>query len=112
MVETQTNHSGIAVLLSVTTITQVHTVYISYVAWRATDLKIITGRYAASIENKVEISHIPESNVGRNYARIYGITGFIVNRQNAEFIFNAQWTGAKFVFDFEANIPLTKYISF
>ena len=99
-------------LLSVTTITQVHTVYISYVAWRTTDLKIITGRYAASIEGKVEISHIPESNVGRNYARIFGLTGFIVNRQNTEFIFNTHWTGAKFVFDFEVNIPFTKYISF
>ena len=29
-----------------------------------------------------EISHIPFNNIGRNYARIYGITGFIIDDQS------------------------------
>lgn len=38
IVESITNSTGIAVLLSVTTITQVHNIYISYLAWTETEL--------------------------------------------------------------------------
>lgn len=89
-----------------------HTIYISYIAWRSTELNLLNGKYVGNIENKIEISHIPEGNVGRNYARIFGITGFIVNWQDTDFMFSTHWTGAKFVFDFDANTPFTKYVSF
>ena len=48
---TQTNSSGIAIYFSVTTITQVHAIHISYVAWDATALTIVSGTYASDIVN-------------------------------------------------------------
>ena len=82
VVDTRTNSSGIAIFLSVTTITQVHAIHISYVAWSVTDLNLVSGKYHEQVVDFLEISHIPEQNVGRNYARIFGLTGFVINNNN------------------------------
>ena len=77
--KSHSNSSGITVLFSVTSITQVHAIHISYIAWKSTDLTLIHGSF--TFEDKVsrEISHIPFENIGRNFARIHGLTGFIIN---------------------------------
>ena len=100
------------VYFSVTTITQVHALHLSYIAWETTDLNLVSGKYAQDIISVVEISHSPESSVGRNYARIFGLTGFIINQNNQDLFYATHWSGSKFTFDFEASTPLVKYISF
>ena len=99
-------------LFSVTTITQVHAIHVSYVAWWHTDLNLISGKYRSEILTGLEISHIPEQNIGRNYARIYGLSGFIINNHDQDLYFSAKWSGSKYVFDFDAGTPYVKYLSF
>ena len=112
IVHTATNSSGIAVFFSVTTITQVHAIHVSYVAWWQTDLHIVSGKYTSNILNGLEISHIPEQNIGRNYARIFGLSGFIINHQDQDIYFSTIWSGSKYTFDFDSSTPYVKYLSF
>ena len=112
IVASSTNSSGIVVFFSVTTITQVQSLYISYVAWAETTLTIVSGKFVSEITSAAEISHIPESNIGRNYARIFGITGFIINHERQNLFFQTHWSGSKFVFNLEISQSLIKYISF
>ena len=89
-------------MISATTITQVHSVHISYVAWsEVSTLNIISGKYLYEKSPGFDISHTPTSNIGRNYARIFGITGFIINIKNQNYIFETVWTGSKFHFNLD-----------
>ena len=107
-----TNSSGIAVLISVTTITQVHGLHISYLAWASTNLNMVAGAYAYEFSPSYEITHTPAANIGRNYARIHGLTGFIINHNSQRLSFVTQWTGIKFNFDLGASAQFTQYLSF
>ena len=82
-----TNTSGIALTMSVTTITQVNSIYVSYTVYQTTNLKVVHGVYAYDPNNGQGFSHSPATNIPRNYARLYGITGFIINynAQNMKF---------------------------
>ena len=73
--------------MSVTTITQVNSIYISYIAFQETTLKIITGSYAYDPNNGLGFTHAPLVMIPRNYARMYGITGFIINYNQQQIIF-------------------------
>lgn len=81
------NVSGIAVTLSVTTITQVNSIYVSYTAFQNTNLNIAMGAFIYDPNNGQGFSHAPALTIPRNYARVYGITGFIINynAQNINF---------------------------
>ena len=68
-------------LLSVTTITQVHALQVSYLAWQNTSLEVVDGQYKMTDWQNEEITHVPIKNVGRNYARIFGLSGFIILHQ-------------------------------
>ena len=106
------NSSGISLMLSVTTITQVQAIHVSYVSWYSTNLTMVTGDFAEDIMEYAEISHIPEANIGRNYARIFGFTGFVINHDNQALSVATQWTGSKFVFNLEESQMLMSYLSF
>ena len=58
------------------------------------------------------IEHIPDSNIGRNYARLHGIAGFIINQNNQDISFKSKWNGAKFIFDLGISQRLTKYLNY
>ena len=73
---------------------------------------MVSGQYDEQVVDFLEISHIPEQNIGRNYARIYGLTGFVINNNNQEIIFTTNWSGSKFIFDFDVSTPFLSYISF
>lgn len=88
-----TNSSGITVTFSVTTITQVNSIYISYITYQETSLKVISGSYFYDSANGLGFSHSPLALIPRNYARIYGITGFIINYNQQKIIFGTEWTG-------------------
>lgn len=82
IVSTSANVSGIALSISVTTVTRVNSLYISYVAFQNTQLAIAGGGYTFDatvdqIANGLYFS--PETIIPRNFARLYGLTGFLLN---------------------------------
>lgn len=98
--------------MTLTTITQVHALHLSYIAWESTDLNEVFGKYSADLMNVIEIAHTPDRMVGRNYARIFGINGFLVNNNDQDFKFSTHWSGSKFIFDWDASTPFIHYLSF
>lgn len=113
IVQSSTNTSGIAVLISVTTVTQVQALHISYIAWLRTDLTIVSGSYIYEPNNNnFEVAHSPDSIIGRNYARIFGVTGFIINYNFQTISLTTNWTGSRFTFDWAQSQTLLQYFSF
>ena len=106
------NVSGIAVTLSVTTITQVNSIYISYVAYQNTNLNIAMGSYAYDPNNGEGFAHAPAITIPRNYARVYGITGFIINYNAQGITFKTEWTGFEFKFHLGISEELTKHLTY
>lgn len=111
--ESSTNSSGVTALITVTTVTQVHALHISYVAWISTKLSLVTGNFTYEpTAGSLEIVHSPTDNVGRNYARVHGLTGFIINHNYQNLSFSTSWTGSKFQFDLGLSQRLVQYFSF
>lgn len=108
------NVSGIAASLSVTTNTQVNSVFISYVAFQTSTLSIVGGGYLydSSTAANAGLFYAPESNIPRNFARLYGLTGFVLNYSNRKISFGAKWDGFTFTFNVGADQSLLKYLSF
>ena len=95
-----------------TTITQVHGLHISFVAWSTSSLNIGAGNYVYEFQGGYEIAHTPMTSIGVNYARIHGLSGFIINHNSQSIDFSTTWTGNRFVFDLGASQALTQYFSF
>lgn len=96
-----------------TTISQVHAIQVSFVGWAfETTLNIIHGVYIYEKSPGIDVSHTPDQNIGRNYARIHGITGFVINNKQQDLQFLTIWTGSKFHFDLDQSTPYTAYLSF
>jgi hypothetical protein len=98
----------------VTTITQVQAVHISYISWVKTDLTVATGNftYDTTIRVTPDISYSPSVSIGPNYARIFGLTGFIINYNYQNISLATTWTGSKFTFDFSVSQNLVQYYTF
>lgn len=99
-------------MVSLTTITQVHAVHLSYFAFYETTLELVLGSYIYDAVEGGIIQHIPPYNIGRNYARLHGIVGFIINHNSQEISLKTTWTGSKFVFDLGINQRLTQYFEY
>ena len=112
LADSSTNSSGIGVLISVTTVTQVHALHISFMAWVSTNMTMVVGHYIYEYSPSHELIHTPSDAIGRNYARIHGITGFIINHNSQTLSLSTKWTGAKFIFDMGASQTLTQYFAF
>jgi hypothetical protein len=111
--DSATNSSGVTVLITLTTVTQVHAIHISYVAWISTKLNIVNGNYTYEPSSSLyEIAHTPSASIGRNYARIFGLTGFIINNNFQNISLTTTWTGARFQFDLSLSQRFVKYFSF
>lgn len=109
------NSTGIAVLITTTTITQVQAIHISYIAWTTTKLNVVAGNYtydASIIETLYNIQYSPSSSIGPNYARIFGLTGFIINYNYQNISLSTTWTGSQFLFDFSLSQKLVQYFTF
>ena len=78
ILESHDNGTGLHVSIQVTTITKVHGIFLSYVAFEE-KLSIVASSYSYGFEQLPKIHHTPLTTVGRNYARIHGISGFIIN---------------------------------
>ena len=107
-----TNTSGISVTFSVTTITQVNSIYISYIAYQETSLSLITGRYSYDPTSGYGLAHTPNTMIPRNYARVYGISGFIINYNQQRIMFGTEWTGHEFYFHLGPSQTLVQYLSY
>ena len=82
------------VTLSVTTETQVNEIYISFLAYSADiKLEIHEGIFNYENINNNQPRYVPPKYIPRNYARIYGVTGFILNYNGKEIIYKTRWNG-------------------
>lgn len=85
----------------------------SYLAWvSSTTLNLVAGTYIYEMSPSYEIRHTPIANIGRNYARIHGLTGFIINYNSQSIIFSTTWTGSQFLFDLGTSQSITQYFAF
>lgn len=115
IISTSANVSGIAVQLSVTTITRVDSIYISYVALQDSNLPIIGGRYVydSSQDTLTEngLYYSPQTDAPPNFARIYGISGFLFNYNRQKISFSTQWDGFAFSYKM-GDLKILSYFSF
>lgn len=93
-----------------------NSLYISYVSFQSSSLTIVGGGYVYDVtENpSAGLYFAPETNIPRNYARIYGLTGFLLNYNNRRINFSTKWDGFSFNFEFGVigNQKLLQYFSF
>lgn len=75
------NVSGIVTSLAVSTITTVNSIYISYIAFQSSTLSIVGGGFVYDIVGNPSSTmyYAPQNNIPRNFARLFGVTGFIIN---------------------------------
>lgn len=73
-------------------------------------MEILAGSYV--FEGESDLVHIPPLVIGRNYARIHGITGFVINYNYQKIYFAAQWTGAEFIFNLGNSRNLLQYLGY
>lgn len=114
IISSSANITGIAVSISVTTSTQVNSLYISYVAFQQSTLAIMGGGYVYdAITDGVNnaLYYAPETIIPKNFARIYGLTGFLLMYNKNRINFNTRWDGFAFNFNF-GDKNLLKYFSF
>lgn len=70
-----------------------NSIYISFIAYQTTNLKIAYGSFVYDPNNGKGFTLTPDETIPRNYARIYGITGFIINYNAQNIQFKTEWTG-------------------
>ena len=58
------------------------------------------------------LSVTPPTNIPRSYARLYGISGFIINYNAQRLQYNSKWDGFSFSFLFGSSTSLVRYFSF
>lgn len=83
-----------------TTSTKVNYVYISYVAYQSSYLDTNGGTfiYDGTNFNNSDLFYSPEKMMPRNFARMYGLSGFILNYHEDRIKFSCLWDGFKFAF--------------
>ena len=81
-----------------TTITKVDSIYISYIGYQQTSLNLIVGSYTFDRTVSSSIAHSPDVSIPRSYARIYGITGFIINYSARNLLLHTKYDGFSFIF--------------
>lgn len=104
---------GITVVLSTTTTTQVNSIYISYIAHHAIQiLEVASGSHLFDAQAGGVFFNTPTSLIPRSYARIYGITGFIINYNAQQLVFSTKWDGFSFSFVFGGGSKFVQYFTF
>ena len=83
-------------MFSVTTITKVDSIYVSYVAYQQTNLQFVGGSYIFDPNYGGAFTYTPTQVVPRNYARIFGLSGFIINYNAQKLEFGTKWDGFSF----------------
>ena len=75
-------------------------------------MQIIGGAFVYDVTEKNNgLYYVPETNIPRNFARIYGLTGFLLNHNTEAISYTTKWDGITFSFTF-GNQESLKYFSF
>lgn len=98
--------------LSVTTTTQVNFLFISYVAYQTLGVQYQAGNFVYDPSYQPLLSYTPVTTIPRNYARIYGLTGFIINFVYGQIALDTVWDSFTFTFNFKQSVSLVQYFSF
>lgn len=72
----------------------------------------MSGEYAYDPNNGQGFVYTPLTMIPRNYARVYGITGFIINNNQQNIMFSTEWTGHEFHFHLGSSEMLTQYLTY
>lgn len=81
--------TGIAITVSVTTVTQVQTLFVSYIAFGSDLENIFIGNYTYdTYVPSAVLTHVPSVSLRENVGDFYGFNGFIINN-NGNFGLNA-----------------------
>lgn len=95
-----------------TSYTQVNSIYLSFIAFQELSVSYEHGNYEFNPELESYASYTPVNYIPKNFARIYGLTGFILLKNNNDIKYKTEWDGQRFLFKFGANENLLKYFSF
>ena len=99
-------------MFSVTTVTQVNSIFVSYLAYQQTTLQYVAGNHYFDRALGGILSHTPSSNVPRNYARLFGLTGFVINYNAQRLTLETMWDSFTFDFIFGESQQLIQYMSY
>ena len=95
---------GISILLSSTSATQVHSLFVSYIAYDPNIQNLVAGNY---LYNKyvpiASLSHTTPIGVGKSTASIHGFSSFIVRNNQADVSLKASLIGSSFNFTLSSN---------
>ena len=74
--------------------------YISFLAFQNTVLSVVGGNFVYDkISNPGQtLFYAPENSIPKNYARLYGMTGFLLNYNRQKLNFKSLWDGYSFNF--------------
>ncbi len=88
----------------------------SYVAFQTSSLSIVGGGFVYDItENpQATLYYAPQNNIPRNFARIFGLTGFLINYDRQKISLTTRWDGYAFNFNLAigSRTDLLQYFSF
>jgi hypothetical protein len=104
IINEEVNVTGVSVTISVTTATQIQSLFISYIAIDSTLTYAYFGNYLYSSYNPVaQLSHAPTTDLSSNIISFYGFNGFIVSNNQAAFQLSSVWNGLQFSFTTKSN---------
>jgi len=65
----------------VTTITQVNSIYVSFIAFQKTTLTVLGGSFVFDVTENANaaLNYVPQDPIPINFARIYGLSVFLLN---------------------------------
>ena len=110
MINHEVNGTGIAITVSVTTVTQVQSLFVSYIAYGSDLENIYLGQYIYdAYAAAINLAHIPNVDISKNLVDFYGFNGFILGNNRNSFALTAKWSGNQFNFLTNSNY---RYISF
>lgn len=96
--------------ISVTTATQIQSLFISYIAIDSTLTFAYLGNYLYSSYNPIaQLSHAPTTDLSSNIISFYGFNGFIVSNNQAAFQLSSVWNGLQFSFTTKSNYIYLSY---
>ena len=104
---------GISVLLQSTSATQVHSIFVSYVAYDPNIQNLVAGSY---VYNKYvpasSLSHTPPIGVSNSNVALHGFNGFIANNNQANFILSGVLVNGNLSFASSSNFYYLSYSYF
>jgi hypothetical protein len=104
------NATGISVTIEVTTVTQVHSLFVSYIAYGTGFSGFVSGNYLFDTYiPSASLSYSISQNLTNDIVDFYGFNGFILDNNGADFQLSAAWTGSKFNFVTKSNY---RYVNF